>query len=294
MVLMGKVSNHNVLTMRDSGCDGVVVKRAYVKPEQFTGGHQVCLVIDGTVRRYPVAETFIDTPFYTGKTLVSCMDEPVRDLIVGNIPGVKDSDDLPDTPDKDEQNEISKEIDNLQTLRAQMQPLKRKKHKKAKGDVQLKAGLSLERTAALLRAEGVSKSKEKKLKKSKEKKRKKREHRRSSPSSSSSDSGSDSDSSEESNPSEDEDESRKQKSVNKKSSHQRKRTGSPSYSDDERTSSKQIQRHQGHIKAILVIKGNIARIHIMKRIDIQSQNRKLTTTRRPDVWHTKQETMSFS
>ena len=100
------------------------------------------------------------------------MDEPVRDLIVGNISGVKDPDDLPDTPDKDDQNEISKEIDNLQTLRAQMQPLKRKKHKKAKGDVQLKAGLSLERTAALLRVEGVSKSKEKKLKKSKEKKRK--------------------------------------------------------------------------------------------------------------------------
>ena len=75
---MGKVSNHNVLTMRDSGCDGVVVKRAYVKQEQFTGGHQVCLLIDGTVRRYPVAEIFIDTPFYTCKTLVSCMDEPVR------------------------------------------------------------------------------------------------------------------------------------------------------------------------------------------------------------------------
>ena len=32
---------------------------------------------------------------------------------------------------------------------------KRKKHKKTKGDVQLKAGLSLEKTAALLRAEGV-------------------------------------------------------------------------------------------------------------------------------------------
>ena len=37
-------------------------------------------------------------------------------------------------------------------------------------------------------------------------------------------------------------------SVNKKSSHQRKRTRSPSYSDDDRISSKQIQRHQGHIK----------------------------------------------
>ena len=36
--------------------------------------------------------------------------------------------------------------------------------------------------------------------------------------------------------------------MNKKSSHQRKRTGSSYYSDDERTSSKQIQRHQGHIK----------------------------------------------
>ena len=46
---MGKIANHNVLTMRESGCDGVVVKKAYVKQEQFTGGHWVCLLIDGTV-----------------------------------------------------------------------------------------------------------------------------------------------------------------------------------------------------------------------------------------------------
>ena len=121
---MGKIANHNVLTMRNSGCDGVVVKK-----EQFTGGHWVCLLIDGTVGRYPVAELFIDTPFYTGKTLASYMDEPVRDFIVGNIPGVKDPDDLPDTPDKDEQNEISKEIDNVQTLRAQKQPLESRSQK---------------------------------------------------------------------------------------------------------------------------------------------------------------------
>jgi len=35
----------------------------------MTGGTETCILIDGTVRRTPVAEIEIKTPYYTGKSV---------------------------------------------------------------------------------------------------------------------------------------------------------------------------------------------------------------------------------
>ena len=43
------------------------------------------LKIDGTVRRTPVAEIEIETPYYTGKVKAVCMDNPLYDVIIGNV-----------------------------------------------------------------------------------------------------------------------------------------------------------------------------------------------------------------
>ena len=45
-----------------SGCSTVVVKRELVDDEQMTGGTETCILIDGTVKRTPVAEIEIETP----------------------------------------------------------------------------------------------------------------------------------------------------------------------------------------------------------------------------------------
>ena len=39
------------------------------------------------IRRTPVAEIFVDTPYYRGPTTAVCMLNPIYDLIVGNVRG---------------------------------------------------------------------------------------------------------------------------------------------------------------------------------------------------------------
>jgi len=78
--------------LRDTGCSTVVVKRELVDGEQRTGGTETFILIDGTVRRTPVAEIEIETPYYIGKVKAVCMENPLYDVIIGNVPGVSDED----------------------------------------------------------------------------------------------------------------------------------------------------------------------------------------------------------
>ena len=86
----GKINNHVVKVLRDSGCTGVVVKTKYVEPQQMTGEVKTCMLIDGTVKQFPVATIQVDTPYLVGTVTAVCMKDPVYDLILGNIPGVRD------------------------------------------------------------------------------------------------------------------------------------------------------------------------------------------------------------
>ena len=58
----------------------------------MTGGTETCILIDGTVRRTPVAEIEIEKPYYTGKVKAVCMDNPQYHVIIENVPGVSDED----------------------------------------------------------------------------------------------------------------------------------------------------------------------------------------------------------
>ena len=85
----GYVGDTKVRVLRDTGCSGAVVKSNLVSENQLTGQYKSCILIDGTVRRFPVATIRVDTPFYTGKISALCMKEPVYDLVLGNIDGVR-------------------------------------------------------------------------------------------------------------------------------------------------------------------------------------------------------------
>jgi len=73
--------------MRDTGSTTCVVKKSLVRPEQMTGSYELCMLIDGIVKRYPTAIVELDIPYFIGKTIVLCMDNPVQDIIIGNTPG---------------------------------------------------------------------------------------------------------------------------------------------------------------------------------------------------------------
>ena len=94
-VSQGKVNGHVVTLLRDTGCSGVVIKRKLVKDEQLNGKSQLCVLLDGTKLQAPVANVHIDTPYYTGNVEAWCMNNPVYDLILGNIEGAG----LPGEPD---------------------------------------------------------------------------------------------------------------------------------------------------------------------------------------------------
>ena len=44
------------------------------------------VMVDCTSRVLPKAKESIDTPYYKGEVLVLCLENPLVDLIVGNIP----------------------------------------------------------------------------------------------------------------------------------------------------------------------------------------------------------------
>ena len=95
-VVHGILNGEMVSVLRDTGCSSVVVRRNLVSADQFTGKIQRCVLIDGTVREVPVAKIQVSTPYYTGNADALCMVDPIYDLILGNIHGVRN----PDKPDE--------------------------------------------------------------------------------------------------------------------------------------------------------------------------------------------------
>ena len=87
----GTIEGKSVTVLRDTGCSTIVVRRSLVPDEKLTGQEERCILIDGTIRRTPVAKIYVDTPYYSGLTTAVCMKNPIYDLIVGNIEGVRDS-----------------------------------------------------------------------------------------------------------------------------------------------------------------------------------------------------------
>ena len=90
----GYVGQTKLKMLRDTGCEGVVVKTSLVPQKSMTGEYKTCMLIDGTIRRFPVAMIEIDTPYLTGKVLAKCMENPVYGLIIGQGVGARDPTDL--------------------------------------------------------------------------------------------------------------------------------------------------------------------------------------------------------
>ena len=89
----GWCSGKKVTVLRDTGCSTVVVRSSLVSKEQLTGEKTMCVLIDGTVRRAPVANIYVESPYLSGKVRAVCMEQPLYDIIIGNVDGAKDPED---------------------------------------------------------------------------------------------------------------------------------------------------------------------------------------------------------
>ena len=51
------------------------------------------VLIDGTVRKVPVARIYVDTPYLTGIVEAQGLPHAIDDLVIGNVPGARAADD---------------------------------------------------------------------------------------------------------------------------------------------------------------------------------------------------------
>ncbi|CAN7974920.1 unnamed protein product [Ixodes persulcatus] len=95
-VTAGKIQARTVSVLRDTGCNTVVVRRSLITQADLTGESSPVYLVDGTVRILPEARVHMDTPFFTGDLIAKCMENPLYDVILGNIPNVR----APGDPDQ--------------------------------------------------------------------------------------------------------------------------------------------------------------------------------------------------
>ena len=88
--VQGMLGKETVEVLRDNGCSGVIVKKILVPGEAYTRRNQTMVMADCTSRVLPEAKVSIDTPYYKGDVLALCLENPLVDLIVGNIRGARE------------------------------------------------------------------------------------------------------------------------------------------------------------------------------------------------------------
>ena len=89
----GKVGENEVEALRDTGCNGVIIRREWAKKNNFIGSMGYMMTIDRTLKEAPIAEIKVNPFYYTGVTQAICLRDPLFDLIIGNIPGARNPDD---------------------------------------------------------------------------------------------------------------------------------------------------------------------------------------------------------
>ena len=77
---MGIIGDKAVTFLRDSRCSGVVVRQDLVSPDWFTGQDSVCVLIDGTMKKAPVANVAVNAPFFVDQTKALCMQNTLYNV----------------------------------------------------------------------------------------------------------------------------------------------------------------------------------------------------------------------
>ena len=77
-------------TVRDTGCDTVIVRTGLVRADQFTGETMRCAMMNGRIVKAPVAKINVSTPHLCGEVEALCFKEALYDLVIGNVPKARE------------------------------------------------------------------------------------------------------------------------------------------------------------------------------------------------------------
>lgn len=103
-VAVGRVNDRYATVLRDTGCDAVIVRRGLIVDGQYNGRTRRYRTVDGSIGSAPVANVYVESPFYVGRTEVVCMEEPMCDIIIGNVRGLLKPD------NDDDKSQVAEEI----------------------------------------------------------------------------------------------------------------------------------------------------------------------------------------
>ncbi|GFN97890.1 hypothetical protein PoB_002439600 [Plakobranchus ocellatus] len=79
--------------MRDTGCEGVVVRKQLVDASQLTGECCLLMRIDNTALLAEKAVISLRMPFLSGEVKALCIPDAICDVIVGNVEGARSPED---------------------------------------------------------------------------------------------------------------------------------------------------------------------------------------------------------
>ena len=83
----GFVNNTPVQVMRDTGCTTVFVRADLVHDKQWTGTTKKFIMINNSTDFAPVAQVYIDCPWFKGEVEALCPESLICDVILGQVDG---------------------------------------------------------------------------------------------------------------------------------------------------------------------------------------------------------------
>ena len=86
----GRVNDEKCSVLRDTGANVCGVRKRLVKKDQYTGRMISCVSFGGRKERFELADVIVETEYYTGTLRCCVLEDPVADLIVGNIPNLSE------------------------------------------------------------------------------------------------------------------------------------------------------------------------------------------------------------
>ena len=87
---VGKLNGRPVKVLQDTVCTGMIVNRALVSKVMVIPGSSGSLqMVDHTLIDVPLANLYLDSPYYKGHCRVMCVSCPVYPVIIGNVRGAR-------------------------------------------------------------------------------------------------------------------------------------------------------------------------------------------------------------
>ena len=81
----GKLNGNTASVLRDTGCSLIGCRARLVDKSRWLPGYITLKLIDGQTRQYPTAYVDVETSYLQGTFVAALFDNPVADLIVGNV-----------------------------------------------------------------------------------------------------------------------------------------------------------------------------------------------------------------